>query len=436
MLALWSVSGWAADRPNILFISLDTTRADHLTPYGYERRTSPRLKQLADEGVLFERAYAPTSTTGPTHATWFTGLYPIEHAVLKNGHTLATRYDTLAEALQEAGYDTAAVISSFVLDGKFGYDQGFAYYDDAIKQNESAVNVDEFEGHAVEHGFDRRARYTTEQALAWLNQREESDGPFFFLAHYFEPHYPYKPPLRFVRQFVSRSQTRLEQLIALYDASLLHTDEEVGRLLDAMASRGLLENTLIVVLGDHGEGLGDHGVMLHGRNVHEEQVLVPFIVNWPDVINEPRRIKTPVASRDVYAMLMTVAKLDGTQEPNDLLNVLRNPKAKPEEAPIFLYRRHYAKNDKNADGAHGEHFAVVAKGWKYIHGPAEKLEQLFNLQSDPQELTNLVNDQPGKRAELQKILKEWFANRTDNRGNVPGLNPEDVEALKSLGYIE
>ena len=192
----------AADpRPNILLVSLDTTRADHLSAYGYERDTSPTLRALSAEGVRFEVAYAPSATTGPSHASLFTSLYPLTHRVVKNGRSLAPEFDTMAELLSRAGFQTAAVVSSFVLSERFGYAQGFDVFDADFSGADVPSGTTLWEGHSVEGKFYGRADDTTRRALAWLDGRRAPDRPFFLFVHYFDPHDPYHVPRGFQPPF-------------------------------------------------------------------------------------------------------------------------------------------------------------------------------------------------------------------------------------------
>ncbi|NNE07752.1 MAG: sulfatase-like hydrolase/transferase, partial [Gemmatimonadetes bacterium] len=155
LCALLSCAPDNASPPNILLISMDTVRSDHCSVYGYHADTTPNLQRVAEGGACFDLAYSPTSTTGPTHASLFTSLYPMQHGVIKNGLNLDDRFTTLAERLREKGYQTAAIISSFVLDSKFGYGQGFDFYDDDLDWESSKTQRRSWEGHEVEHGFDR-----------------------------------------------------------------------------------------------------------------------------------------------------------------------------------------------------------------------------------------------------------------------------------------
>ena len=192
MAALGACS--ATTSPNIVLITIDTLRADHCSVYGYGLGTTPRLGKLAREGARVETAYVPMPSTGPAHASLFTSRYPLAHRVLKNGHVLDDEYPVLAEMLERAGYRTAAFVSSFVLDDRFGFGQGFDSYDDDFRgANGSYKNMQHWEGIEVPGEFDRRANETTDRAISWLRKNGRRGG-FFLWLHYMDPHEPYDQP--------------------------------------------------------------------------------------------------------------------------------------------------------------------------------------------------------------------------------------------------
>jgi arylsulfatase A-like enzyme len=328
-----------------VLISLDTTRRDHLSVYGYERDTTPHLARFAAGGVRFEQAYAPTSTTAPTHATLFTSLYPITHRVLKNGQVLIAAHRTLAERLNEQGYATAGFVSSFVLDARFGASQGFDHWDDEFQRETASVVDGQWEGAPFEV-FDRRADATTERALAWLDELRGEGSPFFLFVHYFDPHQPYRPPAEFEVRFGSKegAPNDLRSLVARYDAELAFTDHAVDRLLDAISTVERAANTLVVITADHGEGLMQHGHLGHGVHLYEEQVRVPLLLHWPGHLPAGRVIKGPVSLIDLAPTvleLMGVEVEEGTMQGHSLTGVLEGRSELDRERPIFLLRRHH-----------------------------------------------------------------------------------------------
>jgi arylsulfatase A-like enzyme len=431
-------------RPNVLLVSMDTTRADHLSAYGYARPTSSRLEAIAAEGVLVETAYAPSATTGPSHATLFTGLPPIAHDVRKNGQRLDSSHATLAERLAGAGYETGAVVSSYVLNRRFGYDQGFGRYDDDVSRADTPEATTLWEGQEIVGRFYGSADDTTRRALAWLDDRDHTERPFFLFVHYFDPHDPYLPPAGYRPPFAPtrRENLKLNRTIFLYDTLLAFTDREIGRLLDGLAARGLGDDTLVVVTGDHGEGLMAHGHMFHGVHVYEEAVRVPLILRWPGHLPPGRVVRTPFALVDLASTVLELIGEagDGPLGPRGLAPRLVGAAAEPapEPQPIFLYRRHYAGDEAPADGieAVGEKFAVREGRWKLIEGPEEGTLELFDLERDPEERTNRAAEEPERTEHLRGLIADWRARHAGERGRAAGPTDEERARLRALGYVE
>ena len=442
-------------RPNILVVSLDTTRADHLSVYGYERETSPRLAALASEGVRFDAAYAPSATTGPTHASLFTGLSPMAHDVRKNGQRLSPSLPTLARLLSAAGFETAGVVSSFVLSERFGFDSGFDVWNEDFSQATAPEGVTVWEGLEVEGKFYGSAEDTTRRALAWLDGRSRSDRPFFLLVHYFDPHDPYTPPPGYRPPFDPGPKAALKQVrtVFLYDLLLAFTDEHMGRLLDGLTERGLDERTLVVVVGDHGEGLMDHGHPYHGAQIYEEAVRVPLVARWPGRIEPGRVVEEPVALVDLPAALLEAAGASAEallgEAHRPLRGLLRDDAAPGEggEAPVFLYRRHYEPADlTDTVSVAGEQLGVRLGRWKLIRAPEEGRLELYDLEADPAERTNVAAAHPERVAALGALLDDWHRESERVRGAWRGaagesapehvLDEEERARLEALGYVE
>ncbi len=445
-------------RPNVLVISLDTTRADHLSAYGYERKTSPRLETLAREGVRFDAAYAPSATTGPTHASLFTGLAPMTHDVRKNGHRLADALPTLAEQLSTAGFETAGVVSSFVLSARFGFSQGFDVWDEDFSNATAPEGVTIWEGFEVEGKFYGSAEDTTRRALDWLDGRSHPERPFFLLVHYFDPHDPYTPPPGYRPPFDPGPKVALKQVrtVFLYDLLLAFTDEQMGALLDGLDERGLAADTLVVVVGDHGEGLMDHGHPYHGAQIYEEAVRVPLVARWPGRIEPGHVVERPAALVDLApALLEIVGEGSGGLETQDRTSGLRlvgEASAEPPEGtstdePVFLYRRHYepARLTDEIEVA-GEQYGVRLGRWKLIEGPDEGRLELYDLEADAGERSNVAADHPERVAELAALLEGWRRASAGAReqwraaAGEPAtgheLDAAERARLEALGYVE
>ena len=272
---------------NVLLITLDTTRADHLGCYGYASARTPALDGLARGGVRFARVYCPAPLTLPSHCSILTGLYPLKHGVHNNGHDLPSGVRTLAGILKERGYATAAFVSSFSVDSRFGLDRGFDVYDDQF-QSELPVKSQNAE---------RRAEATFARFDAWLDKN--AGAKFFCWVHYYDPHLPYDPPSPYREEFAGR----------LYDGEVAYMDHYVGAVLDRLRDKGLLANTLVVVAGDHGEGFGDKVEVGHGIFLYEETLRVPLIFYHPGIFRRPRVVEGAVRLIDAAPTVLEVLGL-------------------------------------------------------------------------------------------------------------------------------
>ena len=322
----------AAPTYNLLVISIDTCRADHLACYGYNRNTSPHLDQLAKEGVLFENATAASSWTVPSHMSMFTGLYPSVHGVQTFTIPLGEGVRTLALCLAERGYVTAAFVTGPVLNHYFGFDRGFELYDD-FTVNEAFENVNAMmrmtAGNSV---LDRVVTnpVITKLATMWLKAHANSPKNFFLFLHYWDCHYDYIPPAPYDKIFdadykgkedgrdiVQREPKILKQipdrdlahLVALYDGEIAYTDEHVGKILQLLQDLGLSEKTLVIVLADHGEAFLEHGKLRHGNSLFEEVLHVPLIMRLPGVIPAGKRVAGNVSQVDLMPTALGLLKV-------------------------------------------------------------------------------------------------------------------------------
>lgn len=424
---------------NVLLITIDTLRNDHCSVSGYARRTTPRLEALAREGARLALAYAPCATTGPSHASMFTSLYPITHGLVKNGSNLDPKFPTLAGTLRQRGYATAAVVSSFVLDSKFGYDHGFETYDDRFAVEGSTTHQERFEGHEVVGGFDQRADVATRKAVGALGELARARRPFFLFVHYFDPHSPYAPPPGWAGRFASRDTAtdELAATIERYDEEIAFADHEIGRLLDALRDLGLEHDTLVVLAGDHGEGLMQHGHMEHGVHIYEEAVRVPLMFRLPGRIAAGRVLSEPVELLDVFP---TVLQLTGAEpmsglQGRSLADALAGRAALDPRRAIHLHRRHYVPGMLGNIPVAGEKFGLRLGPWKYIEGEEEGTRELFNLDDDPGERVNRFDSSPDVAERLRTSLQAW--KDAFDRNRMPGsVSPEDRERLRALGYTD
>jgi arylsulfatase A-like enzyme len=426
-------------RPNLLLVTVDTQRADHTDLYGYRLPTTPRLAAVGAAGVTCDAAYTVTPTTGPSHATLLTSRWPNQHGILKNGFTLRPDETMLAEILAGAGYQTAAVVSSYVLARTFGWDQGFGVYDDDFAKKEASYRLERWEGLEVDSpAFDRRAEFTTARAIARLEAAARVDAPWFLWVHYYDPHAPYDPPRLSPDLPAPRDATgQLPRAIAAYDQEIRYTDDEVAKVLDAQDRLFGADRTLVVVATDHGEGLQQHGWMAHGANLYEEQVHTVLAFRWPGHVPAGRRIAEPVGLVDVVptvATLLGVPLPPGRCEGLDLSAAILRGVAPPADRPLYFQRRLYKEGDKEGLPVLGDVHAIRAGTWKYIEAAAGPRE-LYDLAADPGETENVYAREPARAAALAAALAAW-------RTAVPPppaaqeVSPDAAARLKALGYVQ
>ncbi|MBP6909496.1 MAG: sulfatase-like hydrolase/transferase [Acidobacteria bacterium] len=397
---------------NLLLITLDTTRADHLGCYGDKEARTPNLDRLAAEGWRFNRVYCSAPLTLPSHATILTGLEPVAHSIRNNGHYLPAGVKTITELLAGKGYKTAAFVSSFSVDSRFGLDRGFEVYDDTFQADLPFKT----------NNAERRAEATFARFSTWLENNYKNK--FFGWVHYYDPHLPYDPPSPYREEFARQP----------YDGEIAYMDFYVGKILEALQAKGLLDKTIIIVAGDHGEGLGDKIERGHGLFLYEETVRVPLIIWNKKIFPKNGLVNQTVRLLDITP---TIMDLTGAQEPGvdpqgkSLLPVIEKKERKDREALIetFYPRENFSWS---------ELVALVTDKWKYIQCPRP---ELYDLKSDPEERKNLFDSSPEATARLKKQLEAdlLLAANGKQAGSssepAPGPDAADTEKLRSLGYL-
>jgi arylsulfatase A-like enzyme/thioredoxin-like negative regulator of GroEL len=400
---------------NILLITLDTTRADRIGAYGYTPAETPRLDRLAAEGVLFEQVTTPTAFTLPSHSSIMTGLYPPYHGVrLNGGSALADVHTTLAEQLAGSGYRCGAVMGAFVLDQRWGLSQGFDVFDDEFEiAPEQKLDL---------AGVQRTADRVMDIGLEWLDQPDER--PFFAWLHLYDPHTPYEPPEPYRSRFGDRGMD------GLYDGEIAFTDSQVGRLLDWIDERGLGENTIVVVVGDHGESLGDHSEIEHGYYIYDATVQVPLIVRVPGADLGDVRVPAQVRTIDV---LPTILDLVGVETPaplhgESLVPLMLDPGS---PGPDFAYSESMSVHLQYGWSAL---YSIRTTEHKFIDAPRA---ELYALEDDPAETINLIRNFPEVAEELRTVLENV---RQEIEAGAPeteeaDLDEETLSMLVALGYV-
>ena len=388
---------------NLLFVTLDTFRVDRLGSYGSKAGLTPHLDRLASEGVRFEHVLAHVPLTLPTHSSIFTSLYPTEHGVHDNGtFRLNPSVPTLATTLHNAGYQCGAFVGAFVLDARFGLNRGFDVYDDYYGEKRGILSLAQLE---------RPADAVTAPAERWI---AEAKAPWFAWVHVYDAHAPYRPPPDFARRFASD----------LYDGEVAFIDATLGGFLDRLSASGRLDETIVVVLADHGESLGDHGEKTHGTFAYDSTLRVPWIL-WGKGLH-PQVFAETVRQVDV---MPTLLDLLAVPPPERIVGQSLRPYLTGElryEAPASYFEAmnaHLAQDWAPLTG-------VVQDGHKLIRLP---IPELYDVAVDPKEKENLYHQKTGLVSRLQQTLDEISAGR-----EVAAAAPADLETiqkLRALGYL-
>ncbi len=436
-----------AGAPNVLLVSIDSLRRDHLHCYGYRRETSPTIDGLARDGALFRTVVSPTSWTLPAHLTLLTSLPPEVHGVVVDAMRLATRSPMLAEVLREAGWATAGFVSGAYLDAIYGFSRGFDLYDDYSLVRSSP----RFSGRSV------TSPALAEQVTEWLRRWQETgrERPFFLFLHMFDVHYDYEPPPPYDRLFDSdysgplredqfrhssgipdhMSPRDLEHLIALYDGEIRFTDHHLGRILEQLREIGVFDDTIVAVTSDHGDEFFEHGQVGHRQSLYDELVLVPLVVRYPRRVPAGRVVDGQVRLMDIAPTLLSLAGVtapdfgvvgagrhDGGQDLTPALAV----GAQPPELAAF-------------GDLEGKLASIRAGGFKYLRGKPGPGEEIYDLRIDPAERRNLLGELRSAARSLGERLARW---RTESetlrvgQSAVVAIDAEHRARLRSLGYVQ
>ncbi|WP_010587541.1 sulfatase-like hydrolase/transferase [Schlesneria paludicola] len=395
-------------RLNVILVTFDTTRADHLGIYGYQRGLTSSFDDFARNGVVFDRAYAPAPITLPSHATMLTGLYPPEHGLRVNGSSrLGDEIPVLPQILKQYGYDTGAFVAAFVLDSMFGLDRGFDTYDDDLSKATRSSESDELR---------RNGEEIVDSAISWITQR--TSRPFFCWVHLYDAHGPYDMRAeQFKNQFEQNP----------YDAGVAVEIEQFGRLLQFLKERNLDKNTVVVVAGDHGEGLDDHMEIEHGMLVYNSTLHVPLAFAGPKIGQPGTRVAEAVSLVDLTPTLLDILQIPPPKQVSgrSLLEALKGNSIPATvcyaeaEAPFYVNRWCPLKT-------------VISDRWKYIESTRP---ELYDLQHDPGEITNLIEFARDERQELQAVL-DVMREKFDQHSAVDvKLSQQQQANLETLGYL-
>ena len=398
-------------RPNLLLVTIDTLRPDHLHCYGYDQIETPTIDSLAADGIRFEQAYTPIPITLPSHTVMLTGTYPMMSGMHDfSGNDLSPEQATLATVLRARGYDTGAVIAAAVLDRRFGLNHGFDFYYDHFNFSRLAESNLDF--------MERPANDVIDQALKWLAKPRKT--PFFLWVHLYDPHHPYNPPPPFNQTYRANP----------YDGEIAFTDTQLGRLMGYLKQHGTYDRTVIAVSGDHGEGLGEHGEKTHGFFIYNTTLHVPLIIKPSTSIKFTNRVvRKDVSLVDLMPTLLGILNTPippKVQGKNLASMVLRG--AEMETSPLYsetyLPRIHFNWSELRGFSAGNYHFIDAPK------------PELFDRTKDPGEIHNLYADKDAvgteMRSQLTGIVRRFTTEREMAQKST--LDPQLADRLRSLGY--
>ena len=374
----------------VILISIDTLRSDHLPAYGYAQIATPAIDKFRADSILFERAYSNCPLTLVSHASIFTGLLPAEHGIRDNlGYTLNPNVKTIAELMKSKGYATGAAVSAIVLRGETQIKRGFGFWDDDIQLDPNFLSM----GRAQ-----RRGDETRKIAEKWIG--EHASQPFFFFFHIYEPHSPYEPT---------------------YDADVVTADAIIGRFLSFLREQGIYDRATIILLSDHGEGLGDHGEDEHGIFLYRETLQVPLMLKFPHSAQAGKSVATPVELLDVFP---TIAEAFGFHEKSEGTSLLatfdgKAPVGRKLYSETYYPRFHFGWSDLHS---------LISGVDHYIQAPKP---ELYDLGRDPAEKQNVLRE--NRRAYV--ALREAIAPFIKGAEAPKAIDPEQAKQLAALGYV-
>lgn len=439
-----------APRPNVVIITVDTLRADYLGFYGDPAANTPRLDELATASTVFDRAAAPMPITRPSHFSMLTGRYPREHGVLNNSTSLPGAALTLAEILQPSGYSTAAFVGTRLLGPRSGSGQGFESFRSSGSRRE------------------RPARQVVSRALEWLDKQPE-DREFFLWVHLFDPHMPYAPPEEFrpagageltsihwqqLDTIAAENQgdvpgSILEQTQQLYRGEIAYSDYWIGRLLDGVAARFDLDETLVVLTADHGECFENGIYFDHAHCLFEPAMRIPLLVRYPRQFPPATRVSAQVSVIDVAP---TVLRAVGIEIGDDLSGLPLQRAADLENRYVLIQHAFYDPEliERFGDTSLGirtvagqpltervpdlERYGLVGGGWKFMYSQAS--EELYRIAPETDETLNLVSEDPQLRDEMHARLQQLLKHHPPHHLGPTEIDEQLREDLEALGYLD
>ncbi len=447
--------------PNVILVVMDTTRADHLSVYGYARNTTPHLQAFSEEAMRYAHAIAPAPWTLPSHASMFTGLLPTEHGASyhprdASGHTtrpLPEAATTLAETLELHGYDTGGVVGNWVmLNRQYGMSQGFHYYDDRRRASLKTVEPDTlapsqwlcglYQHVAGRADTARSAEEVNESVFAWLDRPRNK--PFFLFVNYLDPHHPYESHAEFAerlhttssgprhaREAIIPNRVPADQwdAVARYDEEIAYLDACLGRLFAKLKADGLYDSSLIVVTADHGEAFGEHGYFYHSNSLYEEEIWVPLLIRYPG--GRPRGVLRKTTS--LVALSETILAHVGIETTPSARHRMHNP----DEA--IVSELHHTERRADHDEPWISRTIYVDGNTKVIiDATQDGATEVYDLTRDPLETRNVFGERPALAADadarLQKVVAD-ARSRQMRPNQTAMISDELIRQLQTLGYV-
>jgi arylsulfatase A-like enzyme/tetratricopeptide (TPR) repeat protein len=392
---------------NVLLVTVDTTRADHIGVYGYETARTPNMDSLAAKGIKFANAYCPAPMTLPSHCSILTGTYPIYHKVHNNGtYYLNPEIPTLAEQFKKKGYKTAAFVSSFNVDSRFGTDKGFDVYDDTYGPDEMIKTF----------RSERKAGATSEAFIHWLEGL--TNEKFFSWIHYYDPHMPYRSPSPFKEEFAGIP----------YDGEIAYMDYSFGKVIEKLREKGLLDQTLIVIAGDHGEALGEKGEVDHGVFIYDVTMRIPLILYAPTNLPEGMVVDSRVRLIDIMPSVLDLLMMPVNKGVQGI-SLLPYIEGKRKDDLACYLESYYPLETYGWS----ELVGLIDGDWKYIQAPRS---ELYRIKVDKGEEKNLFLGDTKTVAALKQRLKQVIADYSSKFAlSRRKMSQEEEERLRSLGYV-
>lgn len=471
------------NKPNIILISIDTLRADHVSCYGYKRHTTPCLDQIAEEGVLFEKSYTTAAWTPPGHGSMLTGLYPSQHGAMGK-NKIRKAVPTLAEKLMNNGYITAGFVNNSQVGELVGLNRGHQTFNELWKGIASKTIIDRGMRYVYRkaiktlHRSDKGAGKTIRHVKSWLKDNVHCDVPFYLFIHFIEPHNPLNPPNPFRSKFlkeVSRngynknivklvannpliclsddikpSPVDMNLIRALYDAEIAYTDYKIKELMNYLKELKVYDNTLIIITSDHGEHFGEHGLYSHVASLYEPVLHVPLIMRYPNVFKRGIRDIHIVQTIDIFPTVMEIIQInDDNFKSNSIGRSLVNAGSTVPyhdyiiaewegRIPEFVEDR-IGKKDENIDWDRFTKKLTMIRedNYKYILG-SNGSEELYDLASDRAEIKNLVLERKDVVEDLRQKLCVWEKNMKSTKIEEEEqslMDEQVIKNLKVLGYM-